>query len=42
VLSTIDAIAQIGGGEAIRALAHLEDHENPVVREKAIRALERL
>lgn len=42
VLSTIDAIAQIGGREAFQALAHLEDHENPAIREKAVQILESL
>lgn len=42
VLSTIDAIAQIGGREAFSALAQLEDHEDPAIREKAVQALESL
>ncbi|MBI5634174.1 MAG: HEAT repeat domain-containing protein [Nitrospirae bacterium] len=42
VLSTIDAIAQIGGREAFKALAYLEAHENPAIREKAVQTLENL
>lgn len=42
VLSTIDAIAQIGGREAFSALAQLEDHEEPAIREKVMQTLESL
>ncbi len=42
ILSTIDAIAQIGGREAFSALAKLELHEDPAIREKAMQALESL
>ncbi|MBI5849247.1 MAG: HEAT repeat domain-containing protein [Nitrospirae bacterium] len=42
VLSTVDAIAQIGGREAFNALAHLEGHDNPAIREKALQTLESL
>jgi HEAT repeat protein len=42
VLSTIDAVARIGGREAFSALACLEDHDNPVIREKAVQTLESL
>lgn len=40
VLSTIAAIAQIGGREAFSALAQLEDHEEPAIREKAVQTIE--
>jgi len=42
VLSTIDAIAQIGGREAFQALAHLEEDERDAIREKAVQTLESL
>ncbi|NTU41477.1 MAG: HEAT repeat domain-containing protein [Nitrospirales bacterium] len=39
VMAVIDAIAQRGGREAVRLLVELEDHENPVIREKAAQVL---
>lgn len=42
VLSAIDALAGIGGRDAFNAIAKLEEHENPVIREKAVQTLESL
>ncbi|GAB4387951.1 MAG: HEAT repeat domain-containing protein [Thermodesulfovibrionales bacterium] len=42
VLSTMDVMAEIGGGDAQKALGPMKGHPDPAVREKAAMALESL